>query len=53
VLHIHQNTVIRYIKDGKLPAVKVGKAYRIKERKAFRSPLLPAGATVAGCLAGW
>src|SRR4051812_29179827 len=30
-LHIHQNTVIRYIKDGKLPAVKVGKSYRIKE----------------------
>jgi chromosome partitioning protein len=30
-LHIHQNTVIRYIKDGKLTAVKVGKAYRIKE----------------------
>src|SRR5436305_696850 len=30
-LHLHQNTVIRYIRDGKLPAVKVGKAYRIKD----------------------
>src|SRR5215208_3238012 len=30
-LHLHQNTVIRYIHDGKLPAVKVGKSYRIKE----------------------
>ena len=30
-LHLHQNTVIRYIHEGKLPAVKVGKAYRIKE----------------------
>jgi chromosome partitioning protein len=30
-LHLHQNTVIRYIRDGKLPAVKVGKSYRIKE----------------------
>lgn len=30
-LHIHQNTVIRYIQQGKLPAVKVGKGYRIKE----------------------
>lgn len=30
-LHLHQNTVIRYIQQGKLPAVKVGKGYRIKE----------------------
>src|SRR3954465_511457 len=30
-LNIHQNTVIRYIHSGRLPAVKVGKAYRIKE----------------------
>src|SRR5690349_21811245 len=30
-LHIHQNTVIRYIRDGKLPAAKVGSMYRIKE----------------------
>jgi chromosome partitioning protein len=30
-LHLHQNTVIRYIRDGKLPAAKVGNAYRIKE----------------------
>ncbi len=30
-LHLHQNTVIRYIREGKLPAAKVGNAYRIKE----------------------
>lgn len=30
-LHLHINTVNRYIRDGKLPAVKVGKSYRIKE----------------------
>jgi chromosome partitioning protein len=30
-LHLHQNTVIRYIRDGRLPAVKIGKSYRIKE----------------------
>jgi chromosome partitioning protein len=30
-LHLHQNTVIRYIRDGKLSAAKVGNAYRIKE----------------------
>src|SRR5215208_5808308 len=30
-LNLHQNTVIRYIHDGRLSAVKVGKVYRIKE----------------------
>jgi chromosome partitioning protein len=30
-LHLHQNTVIRYIRDGRLPAVKAGNAYRTKE----------------------
>jgi len=30
-LHLHQNTVIRYIREGKLAATKVGNAYRIKE----------------------
>ncbi|HLZ28546.1 MAG TPA: AAA family ATPase [Chloroflexota bacterium] len=30
-LNLHQNTVIRYIRDGRLPAAKVGKSYRIKE----------------------
>jgi chromosome partitioning protein len=30
-LNLHQNTVIRYIHSGRLSAVKVGKAYRIKE----------------------
>ena len=30
-LNLHQNTVIRYIHSGRLPAVKVGKSYRIKQ----------------------
>src|SRR4051812_6553903 len=30
-LNLHQNTVIRYIRSGRLPAVKVGKSYRIKQ----------------------
>jgi len=30
-LNLHQNTVIRYIHAGRLPAVKVGKSFRIKE----------------------
>jgi chromosome partitioning protein len=30
-LNVHQNTVLRYIKEGILPASKVGKMYRIKE----------------------
>ena len=30
-LKLHQNTVIRYIRDGRLPAKKVGNAYRIRE----------------------
>lgn len=30
-LMLHTNTVIRYIRDGRLPATKVGNAYRIRE----------------------
>lgn len=30
-LQLHQNTVIRYIRDGRLKAIKVGNAYRIRE----------------------
>ncbi len=30
-LQLHQNTVVRYIREGKLPATKVGKGFRIKE----------------------
>jgi chromosome partitioning protein len=30
-LNLHQNTIIRYIREGKLTAAKVGNAYRIKE----------------------
>src|SRR5438270_1954218 len=29
--HLHINTVNRYIREGKLPATKMGKSYRIKE----------------------
>jgi len=30
-LNVHQNTIIRWIRDGKLPAAKIGSVYRIKE----------------------
>ena len=33
LLGFHQNTVIRYIHNGRLPAVKVGKSYRIKQSR--------------------
>ena len=29
-LHVHRKTVLRYIRDGRLPATKIGKAYRIR-----------------------
>ena len=28
-LHLHPKTVLRYIRDGRLPATRVGKSYRI------------------------
>src|SRR3712207_2581435 len=30
-LRVHQNTIIRWIREGKLPAAKIGNMYRIKE----------------------
>lgn len=32
ILKIHWQTVLRYIKSGKLEAVKLGKGYRISEK---------------------
>lgn len=29
-LHLHRKTVLRYIRDGRLPATKIGKSYRIR-----------------------
>jgi excisionase family DNA binding protein len=29
-LQVHPKTVLRYIRDGRLPAAKIGKAYRIR-----------------------
>ena len=28
-LNLHPNTVLRYIRDGRLPATRIGKSYRI------------------------
>jgi chromosome partitioning protein len=53
-LSLHQNTVIRYIRDKKLPATKVGKAYRIRESDltAFLGePSLPPGVAKVICIA--
>jgi len=30
VLHVHRKTVLRFIHDGRLPASKIGKSYRIR-----------------------
>lgn len=32
-LNLHPKTVLRYIRDGRLPATRVGKAYRIARAK--------------------
>ena len=32
-LHLHPKTVLRYIRDGRLPATRVGKSYRITRAK--------------------
>ena len=29
-LQVHRKTVLRYIRDGRLPATRIGKAYRIQ-----------------------
>jgi len=46
-LHLHKNTVIRYIREGKLPAIKVGNAYRLKhsDLAAFIGDTEPLGTT--------
>lgn len=31
ILQIHPLTVLRYIKEGKLKAIKLGRVYRIRE----------------------
>lgn len=45
-LQVHRKTVLRYIRDGRLPATKIGKAYRIRrgdlDEFAGTSPDAPA-----------
>ena len=45
ILQVHDNTTRRYIKSGRLKAVKIGKAYRISETdlKAFLDSTTPQG----------
>lgn len=33
LLNLHPKTVLRYIRDGRLPATRVGKSYRIARKK--------------------
>lgn len=40
VLHLSRRTLYRYIKDGKLPAVKLGSEWRITE-EALKDLLTP------------
>ena len=45
-LKLHQNTVIRYLRDNKLPSIRVGKAYRIRESdlaEFLGEPAIPPG----------
>jgi len=46
-LNLHPKTVLRYIRDGRLPATRVGKSYRI-----VRSELEAFGGAGAGTAAG-
>ena len=45
ILQVHDNTTRRYIKSGRLKAVKMDRAYRISETdlKAFLDSLTPQG----------
>lgn len=55
-LHLHPKTVLRYIREGRLPATRVGKSYRIARDKldAFAgiasSPTRAAGGLRATCV---
>ena len=46
-LQVHRKTVLRYIHDGRLPATKIGKAYRIRRTDLSSFAGTPADATVA------
>jgi len=49
-LHLHPKTVLRYIRDGRLPATRVGKSYRISrtELDAFAGVASDQSETPAG-----
>src|SRR5262245_15435831 len=42
ILNVHQNTILRWLKEGKLPSSKIGKQYRIP-REALESQVKKAG----------
>lgn len=52
-LHLHPKTVLRYIRDGRLPATRVGKSYRIARAKldAFGGAASGQSETAAGARA--
>ncbi len=46
-LQVHRKTVLRFIHDGRLPATKIGKAYRIRRADLSSFAGVPEVATVA------
>lgn len=36
ILQVHPFTILKFIKEGKLPGVKLGRVYRIKESEVAR-----------------
>jgi len=36
LLHVHTNTILRWIREGRLPATQIGKQYRIPEEAIRR-----------------
>jgi excisionase family DNA binding protein len=45
-LQVHRKTVLRYIHDGRIPATKIGKGYRIRRADLDAFAGVPATATV-------
>ncbi len=43
-LQVHRKTVLRYIRDGRLPATRIGKAYRIRRADLDAFAGVPGGA---------
>jgi excisionase family DNA binding protein len=50
-LNLHPKTVLRYIRDGRLPATRIGKAYRITRAKLDAFAGVASGTSAAVAIA--